>query len=129
MWSHKLRYRVVSFRNNGLTTLLYVTALPVHIERCYNVSLLGQESVPTLQRCSSKINQGGYTLNSSVKLTTRVYSSLKLTNDDRVTITFATKKVATTRQLCKRRDGHSVTERLHSPYRYNTVHSDVNDEF
>ena len=34
-----------SFRNNGLITLLYVTALPVHIQRCYKVSFLEQGSL------------------------------------------------------------------------------------
>ena len=34
---------------NELTTLLYVTALPVHMQRCYNVSFFGQGS---LKNCS-----------------------------------------------------------------------------
>ena len=46
--SHWVLHSIVSFRDNWFTTLLYVTALPAHIQSCYNVSFLGQESLKTI---------------------------------------------------------------------------------
>ena len=58
-------YPVVSFQNNGLTTLLYVTALPFHIQRCYNVSFFRQESSVKL-RCPKQRDKQGADMNYSV---------------------------------------------------------------
>ena len=45
------------FRNNGLIMLLYMTALPVHIQRCYNVSFLGQGSLKNHSVQNNGINK------------------------------------------------------------------------
>ena len=65
-------YPVFSFQSNGFTTLLAVTALPVHIQRSYKVSFLGQESLKSLLYPQQKGKQGNDLNNSAV--------SAKLTN-------------------------------------------------